>query len=605
MCRLTGAERFRGKSAGQSAYRSVGQSAERPFRWPSASASALLLVLASAVTSVGTAQPAGSSNDEWCAISGDLVLTNGRFLTVDAEDSIQSAVRIRGDRIVAVGAGVGSFECDRRIDLGGRTAVPGLINNHLHFLRLGNRPGYDVRAIETTASIAEVQAVIAARAAQLPPATDDLDGTDFISIVDSWSPRQFAEQRRPTLAELDEAAPNHAVYMMGYPFGPGVTNSIGKRFLEAAGIAVSDEGAIDGQPGPELNEAQRAYEVLKRNQTLDDNLRSLRDLMRFSNTVGLSTVLEGGGGFPGPGVFDEYRDYEAAMALWRAHESTVRLRLFYQSWARSTGGIDAIQQRVDNTFMGLGDDMLKVSGFGENIVVESTPIQPLELFVEAFTIAAENGWLVHQHSVDVEELETHTTAMERVNEITPIADLHWNLSHVQEIDEGILERLKAMGAGVAVQNHYYHGAFALGDVGPPYRLILDSGVHMSAGSDGGPFSPWISIYHMTTGMTSYGDPILADQAITRMEALRAWTLGSAWDAHSEDDLGSIEPGKLADIVVLSEDYLAVPDEALRGLKSVLTLIGGEIVYSDGSVVACEGKEGVWFRDGVESACQLQ
>ena len=255
--------------------------------------------------------------------------------------------------------------------------------------------------------------------------------------------------------------------------------------------------------------------------------------------------------------------------------------------------------------MGLGDDMLKVSGLGENVVANTTPIQPLQMFVDAYTIAAEHGWLIHQHSVNVQELDTHTTAFERVNEIIPIADLHWNLSHVQEIDEGILERLKAIGAGVAVQNHYYHGSFPMGDVGPPYRLILDSGAHMSAGSDGGPFSPWISIYHMTTGLTSYGDPILADQAITRMEALRAWTLGSAWDAHSEDELGSIEPGKLADIVVLSDDYLAVPDEALRGLKSVLTLVGGEIVYSDSSVVACGGDEGAWFRDGVGSACQLQ
>ena len=605
MYRLIGAERSRGKTAGWPADRSLGQSAGRPLGWASASASALLLVLASLVTSVGTAQPAGSGSDEWCAISGDLVLTNGRFLTVDADDSIQSAVRIRGDRIVAVGGDVGSFDCDRRIDLGERTAVPGLINNHLHFLRAGIRPGYDVRAVETSTSIAELQAAIAARAAGLPPATDALDGADFISIVDSWSPRQFAEQRQPTLAELDEAAPNHAVYMMGYPFGPGVTNSIGKRFFEAAGIAVSDEGAIAGQPGPELNEAQRAYEVLKQNQTLDDKLRSLRELMQFSNTVGLSTVLEGGGSFPGPGVFDEYRDYDAVMALWRERELTVRFRLFFQGWATVDGGIEAIRQRVDNTFMGLGDDMLKVSGLGENVVANTTPIQPLQMFVDAYTIAAEHGWLIHQHSVNVQELDTHTTAFERVNEIIPIADLHWNLSHVQEIDAGILERLKAIGAGVAVQNHYYHGSFPMGDVGPPYRLILDSGAHMSAGSDGGPFSPWISIYHMTTGLTSYGDPILADQAITRMEALRAWTLGSAWDAHSEDDLGSIEPGKLADIVVLSNDYLAVPDEALRGLKSVLTLIGGEIVYSDGSVVACGGNQGAWFRDGVESSCQLQ
>ena len=247
------------------------------------------------------------------------------------------------------------------------------------------------------------------------------------------------------------------------------------------------------------------------------------------------------------------------MTLWRERDLSVRFRLFFQGWATADGGIEAIRQRVDNTFMGLGDDMLKVSGFGENVVSNTTPIQPLELFVDAYTIAAEHGWLIHQHSVDVDQLEIHTTAFERVNEVTPIADLHWNLSHVQEIDEGILERLKAIGAGVAVQNHYYHGSFAMGDGGPPYRLILDSGAHMSAGSDGGPFSPWISIYHMTTGMTSYGDPILADQAITRMEAL-------------------------------------------RNLKFVLTLIGGEIVYSDDSVVACGGVQGTWFREGPDSSC---
>ena len=568
-------------------------------------ACALVPMLGTVLTDTGTAQTAGPNSDGWCAISGDTVLTNGRFLTVDPDDSIQSAVRIRGDRIVAVGDDVGQYDCDRVVDLGGRTAIPGLINNHLHFLRAGIRPGHDIRAIETATTIAEAQAVIAARAADLPPATDDLDGTDFISIVDSWSPRQFAEQRRPTLAELDEAAPDHAVYMMGYPFGPGVTNTVGKRFFEAAGISVSEEGFIAGQPGPELTEAQRAYAVLKQDQTPAGQRRSLRALMRFSNTVGLSTVLEGGGSFSGPGVFDEYRDYDAVMALWRDGDLSVRFRLFFQAWATAEGGIEAIQQRVDNTFMGLGDDMLKVSGFGENVVSNTSPIQPLELFVDAYTIAAEHGWLIHQHSVDVNQLEIHTTAFERVNEITPIADLHWNLSHVQEIDEGILQRLKAIGAGVAVQNHYYHGSFFMGDVGPPYRLILDSGAHMSAGSDGGPFSPWISIYHMTTGMTSYGDPILADQAITRMEALRAWTLGSAWDAHSEHELGSIEPGKLADIVVLSDDYLTIGDEALKNLKSVLTILDGEIVYSDGSVVACGGNQGTWFRDGAESRCQLQ
>ena len=538
-----------------------------------------------------------------CPPGGDLVLTNGQILTIDPDDSIVSSVRIRQDRILGVGNDVGIQACDQVIDLEGRTVVPGLQNNHMHYLRAGMRPGHAISGAETATTIAEVQSLIAARAAGLPPADDSLDGTDFITILNAWSPRQFAEDRPPTLAELDEAAPEHAVYLMGYPFGPAVTNSIGKQFFEAAGIAVTDEGVLTVQPGNFDSLAHQAYFRLQEDHTLEDKQRSLRDLMRYSNTVGLSTVLEGGGGFPGTGAFDEYNDYDAIMALWREGELTVRIRAHIQAWVTADSGIEAIQQRVDNTFNRLGDDMFKIIGFGENIVWETTPIQPLGLFVEAFTIAAENGWLVHQHSIDVEELEIHTTAFEIVNETYPIADLHWNLSHVQEIDDGILQRLKAIGAGVAVQMHYYHGNFTMGDLGPPYRTILDSGVNMSAGSDATAFSPWVWIYHMTTGNTSYGDPILADQAITRMEALRATTLGTAWDALEEDNLGSIEPGKLADIVVLSADYLTISDEELRQLKSVLTLIGGEIVYSDGSMVSCDMSR-PWFRETPDARCQL-
>jgi predicted amidohydrolase YtcJ len=538
-----------------------------------------------------------------CPGGGDLVLTNGKILTVDVSDSIVSSVRIRHDKFFSVGDDVGTQICDRVIDLEGRTVVPGLQNNHMHYLRAGMRPGHGISGVETATSIADVQRLVAGRAATLPPADDSLDGTGFITILNAWNPRQFMEERPPTLEELDEAAPNHAVFMMAYIFGPAVTNSIGKRFFEAAGIPVGEDGVLATRPGSFNTPGLQAYARLQEDHTLEDKKRSLRELMRYSNTVGLSTVLEGGGGFPGPGAFDEYSEYEAIMSLWQEDELTVRIRAQIQAWATAETGTAAIQQRVDNTFLGLGDDMFKVYGFGENIVWETTPIQPLELFVEAFTIAAANGWLVHQHSIDVEELEMHTTAFEIVNETYPIADLHWNLSHVQEIDEGILDRLIAMGAGVATQIHYYHGDFRMGDLGPPYRTILDSGINMSAGSDATAFSPWVWLYHMTTGKTSYGDPILAHESVTRMEALRATTMGTAWDALEDDNLGSIEPGKLADIVVLSADYLTVADEELRDIKSTLTLIGGEIVYSDGSLVNC-GTDGAWFRDMPDNSCNL-
>ena len=174
---------------------------------------------------------------------------------------------------------------------------------------------------------------------------------------------------------------------------------------------------------------------------------------------------------------------------------------------------------------------------------------------------------------------------------------------MQEIDVGFLERLGALGAGAAAQIHYYHGNFSMGDLGPPFRTILDSGVNLSAGSDATALSPFIWLYHMTTGRTSYGDPILADEAITRMEALRATTMGTAWDAREEDEIGSIEPGKLADLVVLSADYLTVPEEELRRIESVLTIVGGDVVYSDGSVVDC-GADGAWYREMLDAQCEI-
>ena len=542
-----------------------------------------------------------------CQSVGDLVLTNGQILTVDQNDSIASTVRIRGDRIIAVGDEIGEVDaCTDVVDLAGRTVVPGLINVHAHYLRGGMRPGHDVRAIETVYSVGDLQAVIADRASLLPTVSGNISGRDFISIVDAWNPAQFAEKRLPRLEELDEAAPDRPVFMMQYPAGPGATNSVGRVFFEQNGVSVADDGLVAGPPAPTLTDAQRAYAVLASDQTLEDKKRSLRELMQHSNTVGMSTILDGGGSFPGPGQFDEYADYEAVLALWREGALTVRFRAQLQSAARDAAGIAAIQARVDNTFMGLGDEMFKIAGFGENIVAETTPIQPLELFEDAFTIAAEHGWLVHQYSIDVEELERHTTAFEQVNGTTPIADLHWNLSHVFEIDDAILERLGAMGIGVAVQMHWYQGFSPLGNLGPPYRRILDSGVPMGAGSDAGTYVPWVWIYHMTTGNTSSGEPILAGQTITRMEALRISTRGSAWFAQEEDVLGSVELGKLADLVVLSDDYLTVPDEDLRSLTSVLTLTGGEVVYSDGSVVACTPDEaGPRHRLGPEDRCQLR
>ena len=148
--------------------------------------------------------------------------------------------------------------------------------------------------------------------------------------------------------------------MMGYAFGPAVTNSIGKAFFEAAGISVADDGVLAVMPGQFDSDAHQAYFRLLEDHTIEDRQRSLREIMQYSNRVGLTTVLEGGGGFPGTGAFDEYREYDPVLGLWRNDELTVRIYAHIQAWATADAGVGAIQARVDNTFNQLGDDMFKV-----------------------------------------------------------------------------------------------------------------------------------------------------------------------------------------------------------------------------------------------------
>jgi len=166
-----------------------------------------------------------------CASAPDLVFVNGRFLTVDGDDSVASVVRVRGSRITSVGDDAGPVDaCTQTIDLGGRMVIPGLINDHVHFLRGGMRPGHEVHAVQTAYSIAELQEAIRQRATTVPTAAGIPTGKDFITIIATWNASQFVEDRFPTLEELDEAAPDHPVYMMQGRVGPGSSTAGAGRF---------------------------------------------------------------------------------------------------------------------------------------------------------------------------------------------------------------------------------------------------------------------------------------------------------------------------------------------------------------------------------------
>lgn len=489
-----------------------------------------------------------------------LVLINGQILTMDDDNSIASAVRIENDRIVAVGD-VGSVEGDCVIDLGGRTVTPGLIDSHIHFVQPSQAPGHFLSSIETASSIPDLLFKLATRAKSVPSG-------EFITAVGGLGPPQFAEERFPTLAELDSAEPDHPVYLQAGFRGPAVTNTLGKEYFEAAGVSVNENGAI-GQAGA-------ALQVLLENQTDLEARTAAIEYMNYANSVGLTTVVDQGCCFWfGVNIApDQVHGYQTFYDLWEQGELTIRLRLRFGGGG--SPGPDGVFPSVGRSeaameIVGDGDHMLKIVGVGEFTVGglgQSSGVP----FAEAYGQFAERGWSLSQHSGSAAEHEAHIAAFEAVNANTPIADLRWSLDHAFEVTGEHLTRLKNIGAGLTVSNTKYLPITRLLGAAP-YRDIVNSGIRAGASSDSSnvsPLNPWLNIYFMVTGKTAAGELVNDGQQINRLEALRLYTVGSSWFSFEDDELGSIEPGKLADLVVLNGDYLSVPEEEIKGLSSVLT-----------------------------------
>jgi predicted amidohydrolase YtcJ len=307
--------------------------------------------------------------------------------------------------------------------------------------------------------------------------------------------------------------------------------------------------------------------------------------MHHANSLGLTSIRDvAGTERPGAQLFEPDHDYDTMLSLWRKGQLTIRTRLMFMSWDEEIGdgsGDSDFEQRLRNSFMGFGDDMLRVVGVGEHLV--SNPSNPE--FANATRLAALRGWTVEAHSGSPAENQVHIGAYEAAHEVAPITDLRWSLTHVQQITPDIAMRLHALGGGVTVQVHRYlnRGNLDSNQGGPPLRMLVDLDIPVGGGTDSTnaqPMNPWYSIYYMVSGKNVGGYAVNAGQELTRLEALRVYTLGSAWFAHDDDDVGSIEVGKFADLAVLSDDYLTVEEEDIRRLRSVLTLLGGEIVYAD-------------------------
>jgi predicted amidohydrolase YtcJ len=524
-----------------------------------------------------------------CPEVNDVLLTNGVVHTLDADDTIVESVRILGDRIAAVGDGrLGATRCTEVIDVDGRTVVPGLIDNHNHIVLLGLRPGHDTR-LESAASIDAVLELVAARAAELPAG-------EWITSIGGFDINQFVPApgmpRFPTLAELDSAAAAHPIYIQQSFAGPSVTNTLGKRFFENAGVEVGADGALAGG-FPLPNATSRALFELRKLQTLDDQKRGTLDALRYAASLGLTTHLDQGG-FPATGTaadgaahFDRYRAYDALLALHAEGALINRIRLNFLHM-ETDAATPELAARLANVFPNFGDDVLKVVGIGE-FTAGASPIigEATEVWQNGTRLVAAAGWRNENHSLTPTDFPVIIDGWQGIHDALPapgIRDSRWVLAHVPFISREYADKLKALGGGVSVLGGWRYISGTAQQNGPPFRMLAESGIPMGMSSDGmqiSPMNPWIGLYYVITGKNARGELINAGQTLERAAALRLYTAANGWFLGEEDALGTLEPGKYADLAVLSADYFdsdSVSDEEIKRLRSVLTIVGGEVVF---------------------------
>ena len=559
---------------------------------------------ASAATASG-----GDSGGGGTSPSGDLILHNGRIHTMDAAGTVASVVAIRGGRVVYVGgnrrAAAREFAQDpRSIDLGGKMAVPGLIDVHNHIVLMGNRPGHHV-PLENATSIADVQALYEQRARALPVSPNPpTTAENFITTIGGFSPNQFKEVRLPTLDELDAAVPDQPVFMLVGFTGPAVTNTLGKAFFDNVTgkfpVTVSDDGSIAASPFEGNGPATAALLALRQTLTFDQRKQSVRDSMAYAASLGVTTHLDQGAfqatNTPADGAAHEnnYTMHLPFLSVYGegeqrdvepANEGLFRLRINYLLFDTEPS-IPVATARIQNAFPFFGSDLVRNGAAGEFLTDISLYAGGSTTWANAALAVAQAGWRAEVHSLTPTDYQTEIQGYEAVNAKVDITGLRWVVAHVPFITSDYVARLQALGGGVNLTAYEYFGAASGTAAGPPYRILADSGIPFGLSSDGmqiAPMNPWIHAYYATTGINALGQQINPGQQLTRAEVLQHFTSSSQWflGGQDEDLLGAIEVGRLGDVVVLSDDYFAVSDENLKNLHSVLTVLGGTVVHSGG------------------------
>jgi predicted amidohydrolase YtcJ len=531
----------------------------------------------------------------------DVIVTNGRISTQDERGSFASAAAIKDGRFVAVGTDkdVMAYRGERTevIDIGGRTVIPGLIDSHMHPIRGGLNYNMELRW-DGVPSLADALRMLKEQAERTP-------APQWVRVIGGWTEFQFAERRMPTLEEINEAAPDTPVFVL-HLYDRALLN----------GAALRAVGYTKTTPEPPGGEIQRdkqgnptgllvarpnamiLYSTLAKGPKLspEDQTNSSRLFMRELNRFGVTSVIDAGGGFQ-----NYPDDYEIVNELHKRNELTVRFayNLFTQKPKQE---LSDFQRWTGMTRPGDGDDFYRMNGAGEMLVFSAADfedflqprpdMQPVmeEELKAVIRHLAENRWPFRIHATYDETITRVLNVYEEVNRDVPFEGLHWFFDHCETISDHNIERVRRLGGGIAVQDRMaFQGEYFVDRYGkeqaqrtPPIRRMLEMGVPVGAGTDAtrvSSYNPFVALYWLVTGNTVGGLNLYPESnRMDRAEALRLYTVGSSWFSSEEGKKGSIAPGQLADLAVLSADYFSIPEEQIKSLESVLTVVGGKVVY---------------------------
>jgi hypothetical protein len=538
------------------------------------------------------------------SVEPDVILLNGKITTLDRAKPGAQAVAIKDGRIAAVGSdreiGPLAGPTTKKIELGGRRVVPGLIDSHTHIIRGGLSYNMELRW-DGVRSLADAMRMLKQQVDRTP-------APQWVRVVGGFTEQQFVERRLPTLDEINAIAPDTPVFIL-HLYDRALLN---RAALRAVGYTKNTPAFpasemirdASGEPTGLLIAKPNAtilYATLGKGPKLPPEYQknSTLHFMREVNRLGITGVIDAGGGSQ---AYPD--DYQIIEELHRERKLTIRIayNLFTQKPKQELSDFAAWTKQLKPA---QGDNMYRSNGGGEMLAYSAADFEDFRVerpdmppnmkddLEPVVRVLAENRWPWRLHATYNETITRALDVFEKVNRDVPLDDLHWIIDHAETIDDRNIDRIAKLGGGIAVQHRMaYQGESFVERYGhraaeraPPIRRMMEMGVPVGAGTDAtrvASYNPWVSLSWLVTGKTLGGLAIYPTaNRLDRETALRLWTEANTWFSTETGKKGEIKKGQLADLAVLSNDYFSIAEDAIQDITSTLTIVGGKPVHGDG------------------------